>query len=129
MISLFVREERDTKRQRLNDPLALSARHIDLAAIAAKNARMSWAVLHHASTFPVHAVPASVSRQRAGLLPFGTRIGSFQSAGVAESFTAGARRRISPSGVLRVIISGADRRCLESPKARLSAARSIMPSV
>ena len=35
MISLFAREERDTKRQSLNDPLALLDRHIDFAAIAA----------------------------------------------------------------------------------------------
>jgi IS5 family transposase len=35
MISLFAREERDAKRQRLNDPLALLTRHIDFGAIAA----------------------------------------------------------------------------------------------
>ena len=35
MISLFAREERDTKRQSLNDPLALLDRHIDFTAIAA----------------------------------------------------------------------------------------------
>ncbi len=35
MISLFAREERDAKRQSLNDPLALLARHIDFDAIAA----------------------------------------------------------------------------------------------
>ena len=35
MISLFAREERDTKRERLNDPLVLLARHIDFGAIAA----------------------------------------------------------------------------------------------
>ncbi len=34
MISLFAREERDAKRQTLNDPLALLARHLDFAAIA-----------------------------------------------------------------------------------------------
>jgi IS5 family transposase len=35
MISLFAHEERDAKRQTLNDPLALLSRHIDFAAIAA----------------------------------------------------------------------------------------------
>lgn len=35
MISLFAREERDAKRESLNDPLALLARHIDFGAIAA----------------------------------------------------------------------------------------------
>ena len=35
MISLFAREERDAKRESLNDPLALLARHIDFDAIAA----------------------------------------------------------------------------------------------
>jgi IS5 family transposase len=35
MISLFAREERDAKRQSLNDPLVLLTRHIDFAAIAA----------------------------------------------------------------------------------------------
>mgnify|MGYP000913999851 CR=1 FL=1 len=35
MISLFAREERDAKRQSLNDPLALLSRHIDFDAIAA----------------------------------------------------------------------------------------------
>ena len=35
MISLFACEQRDAKRQSLNDPLALLARHIDFAAIAA----------------------------------------------------------------------------------------------
>lgn len=34
MISLFAGEERDAKRQSLNDPLMLLARHIDFAAIA-----------------------------------------------------------------------------------------------
>lgn len=34
MISLFAREERDAKRQTLNDPLTLLARHIDFEAIA-----------------------------------------------------------------------------------------------
>jgi len=34
MISLFAREERDAKRQSLNDQLPLLARHIDFAAIA-----------------------------------------------------------------------------------------------
>lgn len=35
MISLFAREERDAKRQSLNDPLALLNQHIDFTAIAA----------------------------------------------------------------------------------------------
>lgn len=35
MISLFAHEERDAKRQSLNDPLALLTRHIDFPAIAA----------------------------------------------------------------------------------------------
>lgn len=35
MISLFAREERDAKRQSLNDPLALLTQHIDFTAIAA----------------------------------------------------------------------------------------------
>lgn len=35
MTSRFAREERDAKRQNLNDPLALLTRHIDFAAIAA----------------------------------------------------------------------------------------------
>ncbi len=35
MISLFAREERDAKRQTLNDPLPLLDRHIDFTAIAA----------------------------------------------------------------------------------------------
>lgn len=35
MTSLFAREERDAKRQSLNDPLALLTRHIDFVAIAA----------------------------------------------------------------------------------------------
>lgn len=34
MISLFARDERDAKRQSLNDPLAVLDRHIDFAAIA-----------------------------------------------------------------------------------------------
>ncbi|MFC7519671.1 hypothetical protein ACFQS6_04290 [Xanthomonas populi] len=33
MISLFAGEERDAKRQQLNDPLALLSRHIDFAGI------------------------------------------------------------------------------------------------
>jgi hypothetical protein len=35
MISLFALEERDVKRQRLNDPPVLLARHTDFDAIAA----------------------------------------------------------------------------------------------
>jgi hypothetical protein len=35
MISLFAGEERNAKRQSLNDPLVLLSRHIDFVAIAA----------------------------------------------------------------------------------------------
>jgi hypothetical protein len=35
MVSLFAREERDTKRETLSDPLAVLDRYIDFAGIAA----------------------------------------------------------------------------------------------